>query len=391
MKLEWRTEKRKVSDLVPYTKNPRVLSEKQANDLRVSLSKFNLVEIPAINTDNTILAGHQRLKIMAMLGRSEEEIDVRIPNRTLTEKEVEEYNIRSNRNTGDWDFSTLMEDFDLNELVDWGFDAKQLSTEFDKLREAEEDEFEPEPPEEPDSKRGQVYLLGEHRVMCGDATSPGDIATLMNGEKAAMLFTDPPYNVDYTGKTKDALKIQNDHFATRQAYQEFLLKAFANAVRSMVAGGGAYICHADSEGLPTRQAFEDSKFKLKQCLIWRKDSMVMGRQDYHWAHEPILYGWTPGDKHSYYGGRKQTTVWDVERPKRSKEHPTMKPIKLVAKAIRNSSKQGEIVLDLFAGAGSTLIAAQQLGRKAFVMELDPRYVDVIRKRYAEYTSKSEAE
>ena len=254
---------------------------------------------------------------------------------------------------------------------------------------SEEDDFDVDAAfdqiEEPESKPGEVYELGKHRLMCGDATKGEDISKLMNHTHADLVFVDPPYNVSYVGKTKDALTIQNDSFSNREEYFEFLRKAFVHLAQFAKSGAAAYICHADSEGLVVRQAFENAGFELKQCIIWRKNTMVMGRQDYHWAHEPILYGWQKGAKHQWFGGRKQTTVWEIDRPTRSRAHPTMKPIALMARAIRNSSKQGDIILDTFAGAGSTLIAAEQTGRTACVMEIDPKYCDVIRKRYEHYT------
>ena len=216
--------------------------------------------------------------------------------------------------------------------------------------------------------------------MCGDSTDFGAVTDLMDGKLADMIFTDPPYNVAYEGKTKEALTIQNDEMGDKQFY-EFLLAAHNNMAMVTKDGGAIYVCHADSEGLNFRNALVEAGFLLKQCLIWVKQSMVMGRQDYQWRHEPILYGWKDGGSHYFTDDRTQTTVWEIDRPSRNEEHPTMKPIELCARAIKNSSKKDDIVLDLFGGSGSTLIAAEQTGRTCYTMELGPNYADVIRKRY----------
>lgn len=377
--LKWTTEKRKINDLIPYSQNPRQMTDKQNKDLTKSLEKFDLVEIPAINTDGTILAGHQRLRIMQQLGRGEEIIDVRVPNRLLTEKEVQEYNIRSNKNTGEFDFDILANAFETEDLLDWGFEESELK--IDKI--IDEDDV-PEAQPQAVSQLGDIYKLGNHRLMCGDSTNLDDIEKLMDGHKADMVFTDPPYNVNYEGKTKDALKIKNDHF-TDDSFYQFLLEAFTSMSLHTKAGGAIYVCHADSEGLNFRKAFLDAGYLLKQCIIWNKNCMVMGRQDYQCKHEPILYGWKNGGSHQFFGGRYQTTVWDIDKPTKSLDHPTMKPIALVVKGIENSSKSEDIVLDLFLGSGSTLMACEQTNRVCYGTELDPRYVDVIIKRWEAFT------
>jgi len=379
--MRWHTEKRKINDLIPYEHNPRQMTEKQNEDLKKSLEKFDLAEIPAVNTDNVILAGHQRLRIMQLLGRGGEEIDVRVPDRLLTEDEVKEYNIRSNKNIGEWDFDELANSFDLNDLRDWGFDEKDFKMD----KEIEEDIVPDISEDEPKTKVGDIYKLGNHRLMCGDATKMDDVEKLMDGEKGDMVFTDPPYNIDYEGKTKKRLKIANDKFTGDQFYQ-FLLDSFINYFSFTKPGTAIYICHADMERINFQNALQNSGYEQKQNIIWAKDSMVLGRQDYHWQHEPILYGWkSDSGKHKWDSDRKQTTLWQVKRPMQSKEHPTMKPVELCAKAINNSSREGEIVLDLFGGSGSTLIACEQLNRKCFIMELDAKYCDVIVKRWEQFT------
>lgn len=234
----------------------------------------------------------------------------------------------------------------------------------------------------PKSKPGVVYQLGPHRLLCGDATDFGAVTELMDGAIADLVFTDPPYNVDYEGKTKDALKIQNDKMGDSTFFQ-LLLDSFTNMQMVTREGGGVYICHADSEGYNFRKAMMDAGWLMKQCIVWNKNTMVLGRQDYQWKHEPILYGWKPGAAHYFTKERNHTTVWDIPKPSRSGEHPTMKPVDLIKIALRNSSKKGQIILDLFGGSGSTMAASQLMGRVCYMAELDPVYVDVIRRRYAQ--------
>lgn len=238
--------------------------------------------------------------------------------------------------------------------------------------------------EEPVTRRGDLWTLGRHRLMCGDATNASDVQRLMRGALADLVFTDPPYNVDYTGKTDDALRIENDCMPDR-AFKEFLLRAYRNMLVVTKEGAAIYVCHADTEGVNFRTAMAEAGWELKQCIIWVKQHFVMGRQDYHWRHEPILYGWKPGAAHRWYGGRDQDTVWEFDRPSRNADHPTMKPVALVARALTNSSKSGDLVLDLFGGSGTTLIAAEQAGRICYMMEIDPRYCDVIVNRWKQLT------
>ena len=238
-------------------------------------------------------------------------------------------------------------------------------------------EFEEELPEVAYSKKGDVFVFGKHRLMCGDSTKSEDVEKLRDGALMDMIFTDPPYNVDYEGQ--DGMKIQNDKQSDEDFYN-FLLSAFKNMYDSLKPGGPIYVCHADSEGVNFRNAFKNAGFKLAECLIWVKNSLVLGRQDYHWRHEPILYGWKEGSSHYFINDRSQDTVWEYNKPKVNDLHPTMKPLELVGRAIKNSSKNGDKVLDLFGGSGSTMIAAEQIGRVAYLMELDEKYTDVIVKR-----------
>ncbi len=430
--LSWKTERRKVSALIPYDKNPRRLTEVQAQQLTKSLERFNLVEIPAINTDGVVVAGHQRLAMLKALGRGDEVVDVRVPNRKLSTAELKEYNIRSNKNTGEWDLGILASDFDIEMLKDVGFtDAELSKMPFEGLGPDNLNDV-PPVPDKATSKLGDLFALGGHRLLCGDSCKPADIQRLMGGKMAECVFTDPPYNVDYGVKGR---KILNDAMGKGEFYS-FLLEAFKNMAAALAPGGAIYVCHADTERLNFLNAFLAAGLEFKEVVVWVKNSLVMGRQDYHWRHEPILYGWKPGASHRWYGDRKGTTVlenfpclqivpliekrgfhitvstaenhvsfevpsvkvleaftgdkssvWYFNRPTSSKEHPTMKPVELITRALNNSSKRGDIVLDLFGGSGSTLIAAEHIGRLGYLMELSPVFVDVIIKRWENATGK----
>lgn len=374
----------KIADLKPAEYNPRGLTEKEEGDLQKSLDTFGMVEPIVVNTykgrENIIIGGHQRYYMEKKTGHETIPcVQVSLP----LEKE-QELNLRLNKNNGHWEWDMLA-NFKEDLLAQVGFSADELSDVFKKnMKEAQEDEAPPADESKPAiSKPGVVYQIGRHRLLCGDATKVEDIETLMAGAKADMIFTDPPYNVDYTGKTKESLKIKNDKFADEDFFT-FLLKSFQNMAIAVDGGAPIYVCHADSEGLNFRRAFIEAGFLMKQVLVWAKNSLVMGRQDYQWKHEPILYGWRDGGTHKWYGGRAETTLWEIDRPSRSSEHPTMKPIALIAKALKNSSKEDDIVLDVFGGSGSTLIACEQFDRTCYMVELDPKYCDVIRKRYANF-------
>lgn len=295
--------------------------------------------------------------------------------------------------TSEWDLDAIgdvdpvvLKDWDVNvgELQGGASDSIQGPSQH---KEAEEDDFD----EQKDAiatkcKPGEIWHLGEHRLMCGDSTNAEDITALMAGEQADLWLTDPPYNIDYEGKTNDKLKIQNDSMKDGD-FRKFLLECYGRAFDAMKPGASFYIFHADSEGYNFRAALLDCGQKIRQTLIWNKNRMTLGRQDYQWKHEPCLYGWKDGASHKWYGDRKQVTVIDWNRPSRSDEHPTMKPVGLFGYLMQNSSKPGDIVLDSFGGSGTTLIAAEQLGRKARLMELVPHYCDVILARWEKMTGK----
>lgn len=362
--------------------NPRFIKDEKFKKLCNSINEFpKMLELRPIivDTDGMILGGNMRFRAIKELGL-ELKPEWFKEAESLTDVEKRRFIVEDNVGFGEWDWEKLSAEFEKEELEDWGMDVDKWQDD-----EVVEDEV-PEVTENPVSKLGEVYQLGRHRIMCGDSTKIEDVEKLMGGGKADMVFTDPPYNVDYTGKTKDALKIDNDKFDAVD-FLEFLKKAFNNMSTVVKSGASIYVCHADSEGLNFRLAFTEAGFLLKQCIIWNKNSMVMGRQDYQWKHEPILYGWKDGGSHNWFGSRSEVTVWDIDRPTKSLEHPTMKPLALIAKAINNSSKSDDVILDLFLGSGSTLITCQQTDRVCYGMEIDEKYCDVIRKRYAKFIGK----
>lgn len=421
-----RIERMPIGAVSPAVYNPRKdlrPGDPEFEKLRRSITEFGLVE-PLVFNERTgrLVGGHQRLKVLRALG--ETEVNVSIVD--LDEDQERALNLALNKVQGDWDeekLAALLAELDAHgfDLSVTGFDELEIEgllAPTGSVDEVRDDDFDPEVEaaqiQEPATKRGDIWQLGRHRLMCGDATSREDVLRLMGGKVADMVFTDPPYNVDYTGATKDALKIKNDNMDDG-AFRQFLLAAFGNMLATTKPGGPIYICHGDTKGLNFRSALIEAGWLLKQCLVWVKNSLVMGRQDYHWQHEPILYGWKPGGAHCWYGDRDKATVIDCEtplgkmtraelmalvkelrhqvdstvvredRPTRSAEHPTMKPIPLVARLMGNSSRAGDIVQDLFGGSGSTLMAAEQLGRTAYLMEIDPVYVDVIVKRWERFT------
>ena len=392
--LEWYNEKRKVKDLVPYDYNPRKITPDRLEKLKNSLEKFNLAEVPAVNTDNVIIAGHQRVKVLMALGRGDEVIDVRVPNRTLTELEFKEYNITSNVSVGYWDIDVLEDVFGDVDLDALGLNIDDIVIPEDIVPEEfkveEEEPFEPELPIEPISKEGDVYELVSlqknltHRLICGDSTKKEVYDKLLGKERIDAIVTDPPYNVDYTGdKANPREGIKNDNMK-QSVFYDFLFNFYKTALEYSKEGAPIYVFHADTEAVNFRSAFTAAGFKLSQCLIWVKNSIVMGRNDYHWKHEPCLYGWKPGAAHKWYSDRKQSTVLEFDRPSISEEHPTMKPIPLIGYLVCNSSQKNNIVFDGFIGSGTTLISCEKNWRNCRGIELDPKYIDVDVKRWVKY-------
>ena len=392
-------ERMKIAELNPAKYNPRKdlqPGDPEYEQLKKSITAFGYVDPIIVNKrNNIVIGGHQRLKILTELGN--EVVDVSVVD--LDEKEEKALNVALNKISGEWDMPMLQDIlFELNtdgfDMESIGFSIEELQAfEFSEPDAPQEDAFDAEKAAEeitdPVTKPGDIYILGKHRLLCGDATKLNDVQRLMDGKTADMVFTDPPYNVDYTGGTEEHLKIQNDKMADADFYK-FLLQAYENMFVAVKPGGAIYVFHADSEGLNFRKAMVEAGWLLKACLIWVKSSLVLGRQDYQWQHEPILYGWKPGASHTWNSDRKQTTVWEFDKPSRNADHPTMKPVGIPAKAIENSSKNGALILDLFGGSGTTLIAAEQTGRVCYTMELEPKYADVIVRRYIEWVGSSDA-
>ena len=381
-----------IEKLKPADYNPRKdlkPEDEEYQKIKKSILEFGYVDPVIVNTDMTVIGGHQRLKVLKDLGYTVIECNVV----DLDKNKEKALNIALNKITGEWDNQKL-EDL-LAELKEADFDLSTTGFTFDEVDNmlkditgSKEDDFDLdqalEEIDEPITKPGDIWILGKNKLMCGDSTIKESVNKLMNNEKADFILTDPPYNVDYEGKTAEALKIQNDHMENNQFY-EFLESAFKNMYDAIKDGGSIYVFHADTEGLNFRNAFLNAGFKLAQCLVWVKNTFVMGRQDYQWRHEPILYGWKEGAGHYFINDRKQSTVLEFDKPTRNAEHPTMKPVDLLVYLIKNSCKQDELILDLFGGSGSTLIAAEQIQRKSYLMELDPKYCDVIVKRWENLT------
>ena len=380
-----------VEMLLPYAKNSRTHSDEQVAQIAASIKEFGFNNPILIDKENTIIAGHGRLLAARRVGMTEVPC---IKLGHLTETQRKAYVIADNRLALNADWDTEMLTIELNDLLGdnfaldiLGFDADELKALLDPVTPTEgltDEDAVPETPEEPKTKPGDIYRLGKHRLMCGDSTSIDALERLCETQLVDMWLTDPPYNVAYEGKTKDALTIKNDSMEDDQ-FRQFLRDSYTAADSVMKPGAVFYIWHADSEGYNFRGAAKDAGWTVRQCLIWKKSTMVMGRQDYHWKHEPCLYGWKDGAGHLWAADRKQTTILEFDKPSRNGEHPTMKPVGLFEYQMLNNTKGGDIVLDSFGGSGTTLIAAEKNGRIARIMELDPKYCDVIVKRWEDFT------
>ena len=426
---------RRVGDLVPYAANARTHSPEQVEQIARSIREFGFVNPVLVDSDSGIIAGHGRVLAAQVLGLTEvPTLDVH----WLTPEQRRAYILADNQialNAG-WDDALLQQE--LGALREIGFDLTVLGFADERLDDLLTSVQ--QPPPEPDaappltrhahSKLGDLWQLGQHYVLCGDSTKRAELERLMGGELADVVWTDPPYNVGYEGGTPDALTIENDSMDDT-SFRQFLADALRSIAAVMRPGAALYVAHADTEGLNFRSAFKTAGLKLASCLVWKKNSLVLGRSDYQWMHEPILYGWKPGRRHRWFGGRKKTTVqqigesfgfvrmddgrWQIslgdavllidadatveelvptvmfhEKPRRSEDHPTMKPVALIERMLRNSARAGDLVLDAFGGSGSTLIAAEQLGMRAYLCELDPRYCDVIVRRWQEFTGRRAA-
>lgn len=370
-----------VNRIKPYPNNPRINKE-AVDKVAASISEFGWRQPLVLDADNVIIVGHTRLQAAKRLHMKE--VPVLIAD-DLTEEQIKAYRLADNKTAefAEWDIDKLREELDDIAEIDmesFGFDLSAFDDEPEM--EVVDDEYEPEIPEEPVSKLGQIYQLGIHRLMCGDSTIADDVKKLMGGAQADLLITDPPYNVDYTGGTN--MKIMNDKMENDK-FRQFLIAAFSAADSVLKPGASFYIWHADTERMNFHGACNDVGWQVRECLIWVKECLVMGRQDYQWRHEPCLYGWKSGASHNWYSDRKQTTVLEFPKPKKSDLHPTMKPIPLFDYQIKNSTQKGDVVLDIFNGSGTTIMACEQNGRVAYGMELDPRYVDATIKRWEEFT------
>lgn len=377
--------------LIPYVNNARTHSAEQINKLRASLREFGFINPVIIDRDYNVIAGHGR--IAAAKAEGIEEIPCVFADH-LTEAQKKAYILADNRMVLDagWDEEMLKVEIEALQAEDidislTGFDEKELASLFDTDTDAQEDDFDVDAELEKPcvTQSGDIWTLGKHTLVCGDSTKEDTYAALMDGRKANLVITDPPYNVNYEGT---AGKIKNDNMAADKFYQ-FLFDAFSNMANVMADDASIYVFHADTEGLNFRKAFADAGFYLSGCCIWKKQSLVLGRSPYQWQHEPVLYGWKKKGKHQWYTGRKESTIWEFDKPKRNGDHPTMKPVPLLAYPIRNSSMVNSVVLDPFGGSGSTLIACEQTDRICLTIELDEKFCDVIVKRYIEQVGTDE--
>lgn len=381
-------EKLKIEQLIPSDYNPRKdlkPGDAEYDKLKRSIEQFGYVE-PVIwnKTTGRVVGGHQRLKVLIDMGITEVECVVV----ELSETKEKALNVALNKISGDWDKDKLAlliadlqgSDFDVSLT---GFDPSELDDLFkSSIKDGLHDDnfdVDEELKQPPVTKLGDLWTLGRHRLVCGDSTKVETFAVLMDDRKANLVITDPPYNVNYEGS---AGKIKNDNMAN-DAFYNFLLAAFQNTEAVMADDASIYVFHSDTEGLNFRRAFSDAGFYLSGCCIWKKQSLVLGRSPYQWQHEPVLYGWKKSGKHQWYSGRKETTIWEFDKPKKNGDHPTMKPIPLLAYPIMNSSMTNTLVLDPFGGSGSTLIACEQADRSCVTIELDEKFCDVIVKRYIE--------
>lgn len=391
MKISNELELLETSILIPYARNSRTHSDAQVQQIASSIKEFGFTNPILIDETNGIIAGHGRL-LAAQLLKIKSVPCIRLG--YLSDAQKRAYVIADNKlalNAG-WDDELLsleLKDLQLNDfdLSLTGFNEEELAKLLVEAVEGQTDPDDvPELQETAITVLGDIWTLGKHRLMCGDSTSIDALEKLTNNNLVDMWLTDPPYNVSYEGKTKDALKIKNDEM-NDDLFRQFLKDSYIAADAVMKSGAVFYIWHADSEGYNFRAAAIDAGWKVRQCLIWKKQTLVMGRQDYHWKHEPCLYGWKDGAGHLWAADRKQTTILEFDRPFRNSEHPTMKPVALFEYQMLNNTKGGDIVLDSFGGSGTTILAAEKNGRFGYLMELDPKYCDVIIRRWQDFTGK----
>jgi DNA modification methylase len=362
----------KISEIKLNESNPRFIKDDKFKKLVKSIKDLpQMLDIRPIvvNKDMMVLGGNMRLKACVEAGLVEVPIIIAD---NLTKEQEKEFLIKDNVSGGEWDWDMIANEWNEVELIEWGLD---IPLDFQTELEAEEDDFDvPADGIETDIVLGDLFEIGEHRLLCGDSTDSDQVAKLMNGQKADMCHTDPPYNINYEGGSKKREKIANDKL---DDFPQFLYDVYTTISTALKKGGAIYVWHASAETHNFIQQFLNAGFLFKSYIVWNKNNSTFGRSDYHWKHEPCIYGWLDGASHTWHGDRKQTTVWDIDRPSRSEEHPTMKPIPLCSKPLENSSKQGDVILDVFLGSGSTMVASHQLKRKCYGMELDPKYCQVI--------------
>jgi len=386
-----------INDLKSDHKNARRRTDRSSDLIKESLQRYGAARSIVIDEDNRILAGNGTIDGAKAAGirrvriiESEGDEVIAVRRSGLSEEQKVGLALADNRTAdlSEWDLEMLHRLSEEHELDPW-FNQDDLDellnvVEVDPVEGNTDPDAVPDAPEEPITKPGDLWILGNHRLLCGDSTNPQHLQRLMDGQLADLWLTDPPYNVDYEGGT--GLKIQNDNMADGE-FRQFLCDVYSTANQVLKPGAAFYIWHADSEGYNFRGAAQDNGWKIRQCLIWLKSSLVMGRQDYQWKHEPCLYGWTEGAAHTWNSDRKQTTILEFDKPKKNGQHPTMKPVDLFQYQIDNSTKPNQLVLDSFGGSGTTIIACERIRRQARLMELDPAYCDVIVQRWSEFTGK----
>ena len=397
--ITWHTEKRKISQLKNHALNPRQISKDQLNQLITSLRTFDYCELVAINLDNTILAGHMRVRALKQIGQTKE-IEVRVPNRMLTEKEAREYLIRSNKNTGDWDYDILGNEWEVTNLLEYGFTPDELMGKLDKeiteIVEEDQEVLEPGKDEDAITKLGDVYELGEHRLVCGDSTLPEYVDKCLNGNEPILMVTDPPYGVNYDPKWRKDIK--GKHNVAAKALGKVQNDEQVNWALAwhLFPGSVAYIWHAGKFCSEVQKSLEETEYEIINQIIWMKQHFALSRGDYHWQHEPCWYAVKKGHKHNWQGARDQSTTWEVSnlnafganKNDERTAHSTQKPLECMARPIRNNTAIGEGVYDPFLGSGTTLIAAEQLERKCYGIELSPAYCDIIVKRWIKLRNKA---
>lgn len=389
----WKEHPRKISDLKPYDRNPRRLSKEQHAQLKRSLQKFGMVAKPEITIDNRIIGGHQRIRIWKELGNKE--VMCNIPDRELTEEEVKEALIRFNKNIGSWDEDMLANEWDVNELYEYGFTAEDFGGDIEKIESEDDSEvLEPGKDEDAITKLGDIYELGSHRLVCGDSTMPEIVEKCLNGEKPVLMVTDPPYGVEYDPSWRKDIK--DKHGVAARALGKVQNDDRVNWALAwhLFPGSVAYVWHASLHTHEFYKSLTDAEYEIKSSIIWVKQHFALSRGDYHWQHEPCWYAVKKGYNHNWQGSRKEATVWEIsnlnafggkaEDGEERTAHSTQKPMECMAKPIRNNTAEGEGVYDPFLGSGTTLMAAEQLGRVCYGIELSPAYCDIIVKRWVKY-------